>query len=161
MDAETTRALRTLLDTRPVAALATLHGGDPAVSMVPFARLPGRAAVAIHVSALAPHTRDLANHAAVALLVTGADDDAVSPLARPRASLVGSARFCEPGSADHDAARAAYLAKLPDAEDLFTFTDFALVVVELRALRYVAGFGRAHALAGDALASLFGAEGAA
>ena len=69
-----------------------------------------------------------------------------SPLALPRASIQGVVRQCEPDSSEYQEARATYLAKLPDAEELFTFSDFSLFIVEPIALRYVAGFGRAMSL---------------
>lgn len=59
MDDADSLTLKTLLRQQPVAALATLHRGEPAVSMVPFALLPGSADIAIHVSRLAAHTHDM------------------------------------------------------------------------------------------------------
>jgi hypothetical protein len=47
--------LRELLHTQQVAALGTLHEGQPYVSMVPFALLPGGSGFVIHVSQLATH----------------------------------------------------------------------------------------------------------
>ena len=73
MDEPTAAELRALVQAQPVAALGTLHatrdGVEPFVSMVPVAWLPGPQAV-IHVSALAPHTRDLAQNPRVSLMLT-------------------------------------------------------------------------------------------
>ena len=55
MDPNDALLLRRLLATRPVAALATLDRGEPAVSMVPFVLPAGRTDLVIHVSALATH----------------------------------------------------------------------------------------------------------
>ncbi len=49
------QTLRELLRTQQVAALGTLHQGQPYVSMVPFALLPGGSGFVIHVSQLATH----------------------------------------------------------------------------------------------------------
>ncbi|HET9646189.1 MAG TPA: pyridoxamine 5'-phosphate oxidase family protein [Burkholderiaceae bacterium] len=68
MDPETSWLLRQLLDTRPVAALATLHKSQPAVSMVPFVLPPGDDLLVIHVSGLATHTDDMLAHSRVGLL---------------------------------------------------------------------------------------------
>lgn len=146
MDAEQARALRALLTQAPVAALATLHQGEPALSMVPYALLPGASHLVIHVSALANHTRDMREHPEVALLVTASPATADSALALPRASLRGRALPCPADAPEHEPARAAYLAKLPQAEALFAFADFSLFLIEPRALRYVAGFGQAMSL---------------
>jgi len=149
-------ALQSLLATQPVAALATLHQGEPAVSMVPYALLPQGRGVVIHVSRLATHTADMLAHAAVALLVTGTPESAATPLALPRASLQGQAARCAPESADHGEARALYLARFPDSEPMFGFGDFSLFIVTLRTVRFVGGFGRAHTLNAEQFAALMG-----
>jgi hypothetical protein len=83
---------------------------------------------------------------AVALLVTASLAEANSPLALPRASIQDQARQCLPESPEYAKAHSAYLAKLPDAEELFSFSDFSLFIVEPKSIRYVAGFGRAVSL---------------
>ncbi len=143
--------LRTLLTTQPVAALSTLHKGGPAVSMVPFALLPGGEGVVVHVSRLATHTQDMLDHPAVALLVAGTLAPGDSPLALPRVSIQGHARPCPADAPGYAEARQAYLAKLPDAEPLFGFGDFSVFVIEPESLRFVAGFGRAMAFKTDRL----------
>lgn len=146
-------ALRHLLDTQPVAALATLHRGAPAVSMVPFARLPGTGRFVIHVSRLATHTADMLADPRVSLLVMAPPAAAGTPLALPRASLQGLAQACAAEAPEHAAARAAYLARLPEAEELFSFDDFSLFVIDAQAVRFVRGFGRALSLVGEGLAA--------
>jgi heme iron utilization protein len=149
MDATESAALVSLLRTQPVASLATLHRGAPAVSMVPFALLPDGTGFVIHVSQLATHTQDMLHNPAVALLVTAPLEAGGSPLALPRASVQGQARPCPPESPGYAQARQAYLAKLPDAEPLFSFGDFSLLVIEPDSLRWVAGFGRAMSVVGE------------
>jgi hypothetical protein len=146
------RALRRLLDTRPVAALATLHRGEPAVSMVPFVLPGGRDELLIHVSALATHTRDMQEHPRVSLLVMAEPEASVPPQALSRVSLQAEARTLARGSDDYAAARAAYLARFPDAEVTFELADFSIVALRPVSARLVAGFARADALAGEGLA---------
>ncbi|WP_374335989.1 pyridoxamine 5'-phosphate oxidase family protein [Methyloversatilis sp.] len=145
MTSEHTLSIRALLASQPVAALATLHGGDPAVSMVPYALLPDGRFI-VHVSALATHTADMRAHPAVALMVTAPLSPDVSPLALPRLSVRGQAAPCPPDAADHAAARAAYLARLPDSEALFSFGDFSLFLIEVQSARHVGGFAQAMSL---------------
>ncbi len=154
MDTALAEALRTLLHRQQVAALGTLHRGDPAVSMVPYALLPGGAGVVIHVSRLATHTQDMLAHPAVSLLMMAAPDDSATPLALPRAALRGQARPCMPDDALYDTARALYLARFPDSEELFGFSDFSLFVVEVRSVRFVAGFAQAVSLTGEMFAEV-------
>jgi len=151
MNADDAQALRDLLRTRPVGALGTLHQGDPAVSMVPFVLPAGETRLFIHVSALAPHTRDMQAHARVSLLVMAEPGPGVPPQALPRVALAADAHFLARDDAEHAAARAAYLARFPDAATTFELGDFALVALQPVAARLVAGFGRAQALVGDAL----------
>ncbi|MEY4428033.1 MAG: hypothetical protein RLZZ182_722 [Pseudomonadota bacterium] len=146
---DTRELLRTVLQRQPVAALATLHGGVPAASMVPYALMPdGR--LVIHVSRLATHTGDMQTAPQVALLVTAPEDTAPTPLALPRISLQGHAQVCSPDHPDHDTARALYQARFPDSEPMFGFGDFSLFLVVPDQVRFVAGFGKAHALTGAA-----------
>lgn len=152
MDAEDARSLRQLLVTRPVAALGTLHQGEPSVSMVPFVLPAGQTAPLIHVSALAPHTRDMAQHRRVSLLVMADPADGVSPQALPRVALQADALPLVRGTAEHAAARDAYLARFPDSAVTFELGDFSLVALQPCSARLVAGFGRAHVLVGPALA---------
>ena len=148
MDAAEIPALKTLLAHTPVAALATLHKGAPATSMVPYALLPDGRFV-IHVSRLATHTRDMLEHPAASLLVMATPGSAETPLALPRVSVQGQALGCAPDASDYAMARAADLAKRPEAEELFSFADFSLFRITPQFLRYVAGFGRAHTVTAE------------
>jgi hypothetical protein len=142
--------LRALLAGASTAALATLHKGDPAVSMVPFVVHDG--ALLLHVSALATHTADMRAHPAVSLLVVAADDPAVPPQARPRASISGEAAFIDrDADAAYADARAAYLARFASAAMMFELADFSLVRITPRAARVVGGFAQAASLVSDRL----------
>jgi heme iron utilization protein len=138
-------ALKSLIQQQPVAALATLHKGEPAVSMVPFAVMPSGQLV-IHVSRLATHTQDMQITPAVALLITAHPESAQTPLALPRVSIQGTVHPCPKDSPDYATARSVYLARFAEAEELFSFTDFSLVMITPTSVRYVAGFGRAMSL---------------
>lgn len=152
MDADAARMLRRLLAEQPTAALATLHQGEPAVSMVPFVLPAGATAPIIHVSGLAAHTRDMREHPRVALLVTADATGPWPPQALPRVSLTADARALPRDSAEAAAAGAAYLARFPDSAVTFELGDFGLFALQPVAARLVAGFGRAYSLVGEALA---------
>jgi len=146
MNATQQAAIRSLLTGPETAALATLHQGDPAVSMVPFALLPQGRGVVIHVSSLSTHTADMLAHPVVSLLVTAPPGSSDMPQALPRITVQGEARQCPAGSPEQAGARAAYLARFPQTEDMFAFTDFSLFVIAVRSLRYVGGFGNTASL---------------
>jgi len=153
MDADAARSLRRLLDVRPVGALGTLHRGEPAVSMVPFVLPPDGVRLFIHVSALAPHTRDMLEHPRVSLLVMAEPGASVAAQALPRVALQADALTLSRDAPDHEAARTAYLGRFPDAAQTFELGDFSLVALQPVSARLVAGFGSAGALAGEALAA--------
>lgn len=159
MDAAQVTALRELLATQKVAALATLHRGSPAVSMVPLAWLPGQGRLVIHVSALATHTADMLATPDVAVLVTAATSSELPVHALPRVSLQGTARPCPGDASDHAVARASYLARFPDVEPLFGFSDFSLFVIAVRSARFVGGFAQALTFTGERLAAIFAPAG--
>lgn len=145
--------LRRLLDTRPVAALGTLHRGEPAVSMVPFVLPAADTRLWLHVSALATHTRDMREHPRVSLLVMAETDADTPAQALPRVALQADAAILPREGADYAAARVFYLERFPDAAPTFELGDFSIVALQPVSARLVAGFGRAYSLVGDALAS--------
>lgn len=154
MDADARASLRRLLDRQSVAALATLHGDDPAASMVPFALFTGADGLpylVIHVSALATHTRDMQRHARVGLLVVDEAAPDVTPLARPRVALQADAAELPRLAKDYVAAKKAYVGRFPDARPLFDLGDFALFTLRPQSARLVAGFGKAYGLVGEPL----------
>ena len=147
--------LRTLLVSQRVAALGTLdEDGAPFVSMVPFALEPRSACVVIHVSGLAAHTRNLQAAPQVSLLVMQAEVAGEPVHALPRVTLLGHAGVLAPGSAEWVEARAAYLARFPEAEPMTQLGDFMFVAITLQGARQIAGFGAARSLDANALASV-------
>lgn len=152
MDAADTETLRAMLAGQQVASLATLHKGEPAVSMVPFALLPRGAGMVIHVSRLASHTADMLNHPVVSLLVIAPPVPGAMAQATPRVAIAGQARQCLADAPGHAAARLAYLDRFPESAPMFGFGDFSLFVITPDAVRLITGFGKAHSLAAAAFA---------
>jgi heme iron utilization protein len=148
VDAERARALQELLRTQEVAALGTLHQGEPFVSMAPYGLLPGGALV-IHVSRLATHTRDMEQHAGVSVMVLGERGPETSAQAVPRVTLQGEARVLPREDLGYEAAKQAYLARFPIAEEMFGFGDFSLYRIVPRSVRFVGGFAQAWSITGE------------
>lgn len=150
-----TRALRDLLRQHRVAALGTLTAeGTPFVSMVPFALLAAQNMAVLHLSLLAPHTRNLLGNPAVSLMVMQAEVAGQPVHALPRVSLEGLAHRLQPQSDTWQAARQTYLTRFAEAEPMFELGDFSLVGVTLQRARQVAGFGSARPLDMDELTEL-------
>ena len=158
MDAEGDAQLRELLLTQKVASLGTLRRGrefdEPSVSMVPFAWLPGGCDILLHVSALAPHTRYMADHPKVSLMIVAPLVEGGNPQALARATLQGDIGRIPPESSGYAIGKAAYLERFPLAEQTFALGDFSLVRLAPRSLHFVAGFGRTFALKPEAVARL-------
>jgi putative heme iron utilization protein len=150
-------ALRSLLETQQVAALATLHKGEPAVSMVPYALLRQGQGFVIHVSRLAAHTADMLSNPAVGLLVTAPPAASTSPQELPRASVQGKAQQWVHDSPAYAQARALYLSRFPQSEETFSFADFSLFVIAVHSVRFVGGFARASSVSAEQFASIMGA----
>ena len=152
-DTDLARRVRALLDSQPVAALGTLHDGAPYVSMVPFALLTGEPAIAIHVSGLAAHTRDMLANPQVSLLVMAVPGSDVPPQALARVTLQGEARPIASDARIHAAAKRAYLARFPSSAQTFELGDFALFAIRPTTARYVGGFAQAKTLGPETLAA--------
>ena len=152
MDEASFRSLGRLIRSRRVAALGTMHDGAPFVSMAPFAVADDGGRFYLHVSRLAQHTRDMLADPRVSLLVMEGEDRDKAPQALARVTVVGNADELPPSAAGYDAARACYLARLPQSRALFDLDDFSIFAVEPVSARYVEGFGRAFTVTPDDLA---------
>jgi putative heme iron utilization protein len=147
------QTLRDLLRTQEVAALGTLHQGQPYVSMVPFALRSGSTDFIIHVSQLAAHTRDMQAHPQVSLLVIAPPTPEVMAQELARISIQGEAMQVASGTPGHAAARAAYLSRFPQSEPMFDFSDFSLFAIVPSSIRFVGGFAQATTISPETLAS--------
>lgn len=147
------QTLRNLLHAQEVAAIGTLHAGEPYVSMVPFALLAGGTFV-IHVSTLAAHTKDMLTHPQVSLLVIAPPSPDVTAQELARITVQGEAAQIARGTPAHDAARAAYLARFPQSEMMFGFGDFSLFAIAPQSIRFVGGFAQATTLSPETLAGV-------
>ena len=131
---------RTLVHLARVGALSTLsrrQPGHPFGSVMPYAPdAAGRPLLLI--SAMAMHTQNLQAEPRASLLVTqaGWEED---PLAGARVTLVGRAAPLPEG--EIAAARAAYLARHPNATHWVDFEDFAFWRLDVTDVYLVGGFG--------------------
>jgi len=142
MNVELAVVLQQLILGRSTAALGTLHQGLPFVSMVPYAAARDGSFI-LHVSRLAAHTRDMLDNPDVSLLITEAEASGKMPQALARVTVQGRAVMLDRDSERYKEMRALYLARFPDAAQLFEFSDFSLFIIEPASARLIAGFGQA------------------
>jgi putative heme iron utilization protein len=147
MNSELAVSLRMLVAGKSVAALGTLHQGLPFVSMVPFAVLSE--GFVIHVSRLAAHTGDMLATPDVSLLITESEDSGKMPQELARVTVQGQAARLDLEGKNYAGARAAYLARFPDAAPLFEFSDFSLFIIAPVGGRFIAGFGLSVTLSAE------------
>ncbi|MBV9897363.1 MAG: pyridoxamine 5'-phosphate oxidase family protein [Chloroflexi bacterium] len=138
--------LSQLLISERYATLATLsisRGGWPFASVVSYAT-DAHGQPLLLLSELAEHTRNLRSDPRASLLVreTAADD----PQASARVTLLGT---LQPD--DEAAARQAYVARHPQAEEYLQLADFHTWCLSVTEARYVNGFGDMGWLSGEAL----------
>jgi putative heme iron utilization protein len=135
--AEQARTLVHLGRTGTLGTLSRRHPGHPFVSIMPYAT-DERGRPLLLISRLAMHTQNLEADPRASLLIAqaGAGED---PLALARVTLMG--RAGRVGAAERDAARAAYLARQPNAVHWVDFEDFAFWRLDLADVYFVGGFG--------------------
>ena len=138
--------LKDILTGRKVAALGTLHGGAPYVSMVPFALLEDGSTFVIHVSELSAHTQDMLADPRVSLLITQSESAETLPQELARITVLGKASQIDDDSPEHAPAMARYLERFPDSEPMFGFGDFSLFAIRPESLRWIGGFAGAQSL---------------
>jgi nitroimidazol reductase NimA-like FMN-containing flavoprotein (pyridoxamine 5'-phosphate oxidase superfamily) len=154
MDQQSEEILARLLRSTRIAALGTLHEGEPNLAMVAYAFAEDFSAFYIHVSKLGKHTTDMERDPHVSLLITETDDRRPDPQTLARLSIRGTAEVLprtEPGYAQ---IKKLYLMRFPEAEQLFSLGDFNLWRITPRGGRFVAGFGRAFNLGPETLAKV-------
>ena len=137
-----------LIQSQRQAALATLHEGAPAVSMVAYVS-DSAGGFLLHLSALSQHTGDVRSNARVSLLICQPDTGVGNPLTLHRVSIEGVAQPIARDTPEYAAAKSTYLARLPDSTVTFSLPDFTLFrIVPVRG-RFIAGFARAYDVSAD------------
>ena len=151
MDSASEQALARLIRDTRLAALGTIHNGEPNLAMVAVAYESDFSAFYIHVSKLGKHTGDIENDPHVSLLLTEADDHRPDPQTLARVSIQGMATVLPRNDPDYARVKVRYLKRFPEAEQLFSLGDFNLWKIMPKGGRFVAGFGRAFNLVPEAL----------
>ena len=154
MQSEDLQLLKELLDRQTVLSLAVTVEGEPVIGLLPFACSADHAALIVHASRLARHTRGLSDGAPFAALIHAPAVPGLDPLQIPRATFQGRVTALPEEGSALDAARKAYREKLPSAEITLTLGDFRFFRLEIDRGRLVAGFAQATSFGKDALRQL-------
>jgi putative heme iron utilization protein len=154
MDSDSELTLARLIRSIRIAALGTIHAGEPNLAMVAVAFEKDFSAFYIYVSRLGKHTRDMEGDPHVSLLLTEVDDGRADPQTLARVSIQGMAEMLPRTAPDYARVKSIYLTRFREAENLFSLGDFNLWRIRPRGGRFVAGFARAFNLAPEALAKI-------
>lgn len=151
MDEQSQQLMTRLIREVRIAALGTLHEGNPNLAMVAVTHSDDFLSFYIHVSKLGKHTRDMESTANVSLLLMEIDDGRTDPQTLTRLSLNGTAAPLPKMNPNYNLIKQNYLVRFPEAEPLFGFGDFSLWQINIQHGRFVAGFGKAFNLVPEAL----------
>lgn len=154
MEAELEAKLANMIRSSRVAALGTLRGGSPLVSMIAYLPEDDFSAFYIHVSQLAQHTQDLLADPRAGLLISEPDDNRSDPQTLARISILGVAEQLAKNSMDYPATQSRYVNRFAQSAPLFGFGDFGLWRIIPTSTRFVAGFAQSYNLSADALRRL-------
>ena len=151
MDSQSEKLLAHIIRNTRLASLATLRDEAPQVSMVAYVTVDDFAAFYIHVSRLAQHTMDMQKNKRVSLLIAETDDGRADPQTLVRVSIRGSAEIIQNGEPGYTPIKDMYLARFPEAEQLFKLADFSFWRIKAKGGRFVAGFSKAYNITPEAL----------
>ena len=151
MDPASELTLARILRHTRIAALGTIHDGEPNLAMVAVAIASDFSAFYIHVSKLGKHTGDMEKDPHVSLLLTEADDHRADPQTLARVSIQGTAEIMPRTDSQYAQVKRAYLQRFPEAEQLFSLGDFNIWKITPKSGRFVAGFAQAFNLVPEIL----------
>ncbi len=155
MDADNRRDLVSLVKQQRWGALASIgDDGLPLASSVAYALAPDARGFLLHLSRLAEHTRNLLKRPQASLVISLPDHGDGDPQTLARVSVQGQVERLQPDQTEYAQARGAYVARLPDADQRFGFSDFELFLFAPSRGHFVGGFARAFPLDADGVASV-------
>jgi heme iron utilization protein len=151
MDAQSEKLLAHLIRNTRIATLATLRDETPQTSMVAFIASDDFSLFHIFVSRLAQHTVDMQKDKRVSLFICETDDNREDPQTLARVSIRGTVESIQNGEPGYTPLKEQYLARYPEAGQLFQLSDFNFWRIQPRGGRFVAGFAKAYNITPDTL----------
>jgi heme oxygenase (biliverdin-IX-beta and delta-forming) len=154
MNRDVLAAIRTLLTSQRILALAVIVEGEPEAALLPYALREDYGAVFVQASGLARHARGLGPGAAAGVLVHAGDSPAADPMQIPRLSVQATVHVLARDDARFESASARFVGRFPRAEVTLSLGDFNLYELTFGRGRYVEGFARAFNVGPDTFRDL-------
>lgn len=154
MDAEVLAAMKELLNSQRVLALAVVIDGEPEAGLLPYALREDFGAAYVQASGLARHTRGLKPGGQVGILIHAADEAGGDPMQLARLTVQATVEVLDKSSERFAAARTRFVERFPNAEMTLDFDDFNLYELGFGRGRYVEGFARAFNVGPDTFREL-------
>ncbi len=149
MDRDTLIALRDLLSSSRLLALAVIVDDQPEAALLPYALREDFGAVFVQASGLARHSRGLPSGTQVGVLIHASETSNVDAMQVPRLMVSATVRILERSSEEFRSAATRFVARFPGAEMTLELADFNLYELTFGRGRYVQGFARAVNVAPD------------
>ncbi len=149
MDHDVLIAIRDLLSSNRVLALAVAVDDQPEAALLPYALRADFAAVYVQASGLARHSRGLKADAQVGVLVHATDTADADPMQLPRLTVQATVRVLEKETDEFASAAARFIDRFPGAKMTLNLGDFNLYELTFGRGRYVEGFARAFNVGPD------------
>ena len=143
MDRDVLTAVRNLMSSTRVLALAVIVDGEAEAALLPFAVRHDFGALYVQASGLARHSKGLTAGAQVGVLVHAADTRDQDPMQLPRLMVQATVRILDRDADEFASAAARFIDRFPGAKVTLNLGDFNLYELTLGRGRYVEGFARA------------------
>lgn len=154
MDADVLAAIRDLLTTERVLALAVIVDGEPEAGLLPFALRDDFGAAYVQASGLARHAKGLNTGARVGILIHAGDSPDADPMQLARLTVQADVEMLDKRGERFAAGRERFVARFPTAEMTLEMGDFNLYALTFDRGRYIEGFARAFNVGKDTFKEL-------
>jgi putative heme iron utilization protein len=149
MERDVLIAIRDLVDSQRVLALAVIVDRQPEAAMLPYALRADYGAVFVQASGLARHARGLNAGETVGILIHANDTLDLDPMQLPRLMLRANVKVLERGTDEFASAAARFIDRFAGAKVTLALEDFNLYELTFEVGRYVEGFARAFDVGTD------------
>ena len=146
MNAKGQQRIAAIIRNHRWAALATQGEEGPEISWVAYVAEIDFSSFLLHLSRLAPHTRNLLRDPRTCLAISEQEQEGGDPQLLARVMIQGHVDVIDRETAAYAEAARRYQERLPDSASWFGFGDFVLFRLMPERVRFVSGFAQSYTL---------------